>query len=54
MYKGYMHENKRTGVSLTTKMWALLLKGKTEISVVKYGVLLKLLAGAKEVCVSAK
>ncbi|KAJ6642115.1 Carnitine O-palmitoyltransferase 1, liver isoform [Pseudolycoriella hygida] len=26
MYKGYMHENKRTGVSLTTKVWAMLLK----------------------------
>lgn len=27
MYKGYMNENKRTGVSLRTKIWALILKG---------------------------
>ncbi|KAG4077465.1 hypothetical protein HA402_002892 [Bradysia odoriphaga] len=27
MYKGYMYENKRTGMSLTTKIWALLMKG---------------------------
>lgn len=32
MYKGYMHESKRTGVSLTTKIWALLLKGNIKIS----------------------
>jgi len=36
MYKGYMYETRGKGVSLTTKVWAVLMKGEHYDSQIKF------------------